>query len=145
MEKETLQVILENHKKWLNNKEGGIRADLRGADLTGARLTGARLTRADLRGADLTGARLTGARLTRADLRGADLRGADLTGADLDFSSWPLWCGSTKAKVDDRLSRQLVYHAICVMSQAQRSEFLKDPIAWANGFHRIGELPQIAE
>ena len=115
MEKETLQVILENHKKWLNNKEGGIRADL------------------------------TGARLTGADLRGADLRGADLTGADLDFSSWPLWCGSTKAKVDDRLSRQLVYHAICVMSQAQRSEFLKDPIAWANGFHRIGELPQIAE
>ncbi len=140
MEKETLQAILENHKKWLNSKEGGIRADLTGADLTFADLTRADLTDAVLTRAVLTDAVLTGTRLT-----GADLTGSVLTRANLDFSSWPLWCGSTKAKVDDRLSKQLVYHAICVMSQAQRSEFLKDPIAWANGFHRIGELPQITE
>ena len=58
MNKDELKTILENHKKWLYNEEGGIRADL---------------FRADLRGADLSG----------ADLRGADLRGADLSGADL--------------------------------------------------------------
>ena len=58
-----LKQILELHKKWLNNEDGGKRADLRGADL---------------RGADLSGANLSG-----ADLRGAYLSGADLSGADL--------------------------------------------------------------
>ena len=53
-----LKQILELHKKWLNNEDGGKRADLWDADLRGANLSG-------------------------ADLRGADLRGADLSGADL--------------------------------------------------------------
>ena len=43
---ENLQEILNNHKKWINNEVGGVRANLRGADLE----------RADLRGADLEGA-----------------------------------------------------------------------------------------
>ncbi len=30
----------------------------------------------------------------------ADLRSADLRSADLDFSAWPLWCGSKQVKVD---------------------------------------------
>ena len=33
-----LQEILDKHKKWLNEEEGGERADLRGADLSGADL-----------------------------------------------------------------------------------------------------------
>ena len=53
-----LKQILELHKKWLNDEDGGKRANLRGANLC----------RANLRG---------------ADLRGANLRGADLSGADL--------------------------------------------------------------
>ena len=32
--------------------------------------------------------------LREANLREADLREADLRGADIDFSVWPLWCGS---------------------------------------------------
>lgn len=48
MEQEKLQEILEKHKKWLNNEEGGERADLRGANLRGADLC-----EADLRGANL--------------------------------------------------------------------------------------------
>ena len=69
-----LKQILELHKKWLNNEDGGKRADLRHADLCHADLH-----RADLRGAYLH----------RADLRGADLRGADLRGADLrDADLW---------------------------------------------------------
>ena len=43
MEKEKLQKILEKHKKWLNNEEGGERANLRGANLRGANLRGANL------------------------------------------------------------------------------------------------------
>lgn len=62
--------VLRKHKMWLNDEEGGERANLIGANLSGA----------NLRGAYLRGAYLTG-----ADLTGADLRGADLTGADGQF------------------------------------------------------------
>ena len=68
-----LSVILEQHKKWLLNEEGGSRADLSGADLRGA----------DLSGADLSYAYLRGAYLSRADLSGAYLRGANLIDANL--------------------------------------------------------------
>lgn len=47
---------------------------------------------------------------TRADLRGADLCKDDLRDVDLDFSCWPLWCGSWGVKADDRLVAQLLWH-----------------------------------
>jgi uncharacterized protein YjbI with pentapeptide repeats len=43
MGKDELQLILENHKKWLNGKEDGIRANLYGANLESANLYGANL------------------------------------------------------------------------------------------------------
>ena len=73
-----LKQILELHKKWLNDEDGGKRADLSDADLRCADLRGADLRDADLRGADLSGADLSGADLSGADLRGANLRCADL-------------------------------------------------------------------
>ena len=63
--------VLQRHAKWLENEEGGEKADLRGANLRGA----------DLRGANLRGANLWGANLRGADLRGANLWGANLWGA----------------------------------------------------------------
>jgi len=48
--------------------------------------------------------------LRGVDLRWANLSGADLREADLDFSVWPLWCGSFEVKVDDRLVAQLIAH-----------------------------------
>ena len=63
-----LKQILELHKKWLNDEDGGKRADLSGADLSGA----------DLRGADLSGANLSSADLSSADLSGSYLW--DVTG-----------------------------------------------------------------
>ncbi len=51
MNETKLKEILRLHLLWLNNSEGGRRADLTGANLTDADLTGA-----DLRGADLRGA-----------------------------------------------------------------------------------------
>jgi hypothetical protein len=76
------------------------RANLSEADLREANLRAANLGRADLHGADLRW----------VDLGGANLHGADLSGADLDFAAWPLWCGGTLAKLDRRLSLQLIYH-----------------------------------
>ena len=40
----------------------------------------------------------------------ADLREADLSGANLNFSCFPLWCGSFDMKVDKRLVWQLIAH-----------------------------------
>lgn len=48
MNKDVLNEILKKHKMWLDNENGGTRADLQGADLWGADLR-----RADLQGADL--------------------------------------------------------------------------------------------
>ena len=80
MERKELKKILDDHKKWIENDGIGERADLRRANLL------------------------------RVDLWGADLRSANLRGADLDFSCWPLWCGSFDVKADDKLVGQLFYH-----------------------------------
>ncbi|EQC1301097.1 pentapeptide repeat-containing protein, partial [Listeria monocytogenes] len=47
MKQEELDIILENHGKWLRD-EGGERADLTGADLRHTNLSNAVLTGADL-------------------------------------------------------------------------------------------------
>nr|DAR29691.1 MAG TPA: pentapeptide repeat protein [Caudoviricetes sp.] len=86
MNKKELQKILAAHKKWLNDKDGGVRADLHNADLRGANLRDANLSNADLHNADLRGANLRYANLSNADLSNADLRGADLSNADLRSS-----------------------------------------------------------
>lgn len=45
-----------------------------------------------------------------ADLRNVDLVGANLLEAVLDYSGWPLCCGSRNVKIDDRLVAQLLWH-----------------------------------
>ncbi|HBL5910618.1 TPA: pentapeptide repeat-containing protein [Listeria monocytogenes] len=62
MKQEELDIILENHGKWLFN-EGGDRADLSNADLKNTNLRFANLRLADLRGADLSYANLSYANL----------------------------------------------------------------------------------
>ena len=112
------------------------RADLSDADLSDADLRGADLRRADLRGADLR----------RADLRRADLRGADLRGADLDYSCYPLWCGSLHLKADKRLACQLAYH-LCSM-QCDDADYIKmrnSILGFANQFHRTDECGELKE
>ena len=161
MDQKELDKILELHKMWLWGDANGKRANLYGADLYGAGLRGANLYGADLRGAnlrgsdlygaDLRGANLRGANLRGADLYGADLRGAnlrdaDLYGADLDFSCWPLWCGSLHVKIDDRIAHQLIYH-VCsaIISSPEVSDSIKDimllqpVLGLANKFHRVDE------
>ncbi len=54
---EELDIILENHGKWLRN-EGGDRADLSNADLKNTNLRFANLSNANFRGVDLSDANL---------------------------------------------------------------------------------------
>ena len=120
-------------------------ADLSGANLSGANLSRANLSRANLYRAylyeaDLSEADLSGAYLYRANLYRADLCGADLCGANLDFSCWPLWCGSLGVNLDSRLKAQLLYH---VIDACGASMFSKEQIDFANSFHRIPEVPKL--
>ncbi len=134
MKQEKLQKILEAHKKWINSEDDGVRANLRRADLRGADLSGANLRGADLRGADLSG----------ANLRRANLRGADLRGADLDFSCWPLWCGSLAVKVCKRIAVQLAYHFCRLDCDDPEYIAARNAILdFANQFHRVNECGKL--
>ena len=129
MTQKELKMILDKHKKWLNNEEGGEKADLGGANLS----------RASLRRANLRGANLSRANLSRANLSRANLRGANL-----DYSCWPLWCGSLDVKVDARIARQLAYH-FCRLDcdDPEYLEARKAIAKFANGFHRVDECGRI--
>lgn len=140
MDKKELDLILEKHKKWLNDENDGERADLRGADLQDAGLQDANLQNVDLRYANLQG----------VDLQHTDLRGADLQYANLDYSCWPLWCSSLGVHIDDRLAKQLLYHLLYNaaysknISEEVKNALLKpDIVALANEFHRVDECGKI--
>ncbi|HHN1865830.1 TPA: pentapeptide repeat-containing protein, partial [Pseudomonas aeruginosa] len=59
--KEELAEIIEKHRMWLDDEEGGERANLRGANLGGADLIDANLIDASLIDANLIDASLRGA------------------------------------------------------------------------------------
>lgn len=42
----------------------------------------------------------------------ANLRDADLRDANLDYSCWPLWCGSKNVKIDRKQAIQLLAHFV---------------------------------
>lgn len=75
----------------------------------------------------------------RADLRSANLSSAYLSSADLDFSCWPLWCGSLDVTLDTKQKRQLLYHVLAVAPEYRTPELIEE----ANKFHRVGEVPEL--
>jgi hypothetical protein len=82
--------------------------------------------------------------LREADLRGADLCGADLRGANLDFSCWPLWCGSFGVKIDLKIAAQLAYHFCRVDCQEPEYQAARTALMpLANKFHRAEECGEI--
>ena len=116
--REELKEILEKHKKWMLNEDGGERAELADTDLS------------------------------YAVLEDADLRGADLKGADLDYSCLPLWCGSLTAHFDDRQLKQIAYHLVKAglhskNASPETKRELAKLIDFANGFHRVDECGRI--
>jgi len=130
MNKTEVSKILIEHGKWLRG-EGGQRADLQDANLRDANLQ-----RADLRGANLQRANLWGTNLWDANLQRANLQRADL-----DFSCWPLWCGSANVKVDKRLAAQLAAH-FCVIdcSDKEYQKARKAVLSFAKQSHIAEEL-----
>lgn len=75
-----------------------------------------------------------------------DLRRANLRGADLDYSCYPLWCGSLHLKADKRLACQLAYH-LCSM-QCDDADYIKmrnSILGFANQFHRVDECGELKE
>jgi uncharacterized protein YjbI with pentapeptide repeats len=125
MTPEEISKILETHKNWLNGADGGERAYLSGANLSDANLSGANLS--------------------GAYLRGANLSGAYLSGANLDYSAWPLWCGSLDVKTDRRIAAQLAYHFCRLDCDDPDYIAAKKAIAaFANTFHRVAECGRIA-
>ena len=141
--------ILRNSILEDSDLQGAIlrKSDLRHSDLRQSDLQSAILEDSELQGADLRGALLQ-----HSNLRGAGLRHCDLRGADLDYASWPLWCGSLNAYVDDRIAIQLLYHTLSVVQHSPYvSEDVKkallsaENVRIANRFHRIGECREIKE
>lgn len=81
---------------------------------------------------------------TRANLRDADLRSADLTyanlrDANLDFSAFPLWCGGTRFKADDRLVAQVLAHLCSLDVSPEARRELNKILAFAKTSHRAQE------
>ena len=120
MKREDLEQILKDHKVWIDTKgNSGEFADLREADLSEADLS-------------------------RANLRGADLRGADLRGANLDYSCWPLWCGSLDVRVDAKITAQLAYHFCRLDCDDPAYISARNAILnFANRFHRVDECGEL--
>jgi len=107
----TLNAILVNHDKWVCDPTTGAKANLAGANLSGA------------------------------NLRGANLNRANLNRADLDFSCLPLWCGGLKFKLDERLAKQIMYHALSLCHEHVTPDAALRK--WVNTFHRVGEVPKL--
>ena len=129
---EELAVILAKHQKWLNNEEGGERADLsdaelprylEGVNLAEANLSFANLAEANLSFANLAGANLYHANLQHADLHEASLEEANLVGADLSRAGLGM---ADLAEADLRhanLSRASLWHADLRFAQLDWADF----------------------
>ena len=124
MTADNIKKILDKHQKWLKGDDGGERAILDYANLVGANLDGANLR--------------------RVSMRGTSLVGASLVGANLDFSYWPLWCGSLGVKIDKRLFCQLAYHLCRVAVDDDDCKAAQRALTTlANQFHRVEEYGTI--
>ena len=142
--------VLRLHKLWRDDHNRGERANLQNADLQRMCLQGADLRGVNLLDSDLWGTDLRDADLRDTDLRGAklqhvNLRGADLRGADLDYSCFPLWCGGTKFKANDKLVMQILAH-LCSLDVSDTARRELDKIRdFAKQSHRAKECGLLEE
>ncbi len=71
---------------------------------------------------------------------------ANLRGANLDYSCWPLWCGSLNVKVDTRIAAQLAYHFCSLDCDDPKYIAARNAILdYANTFHRVDECGKLKE
>jgi hypothetical protein len=82
-----LKKILELHKKWLNDEDGGVQADLSRVDLSFANLYEVNLKGANLSYTDLSYANLCYTDLSYTDLSYANLCYTNLSSANLSYAN----------------------------------------------------------
>lgn len=112
--------MMRLHEIWLDGEEGGRRANMQGEDLR------------------------------NVNMNRADMQLANMCGVDIDYSAWPLWCGSLEAYVDDRIAIQLLYHTLSVVQYSpyvsedvKRTLLNRDVVDVANRFHRVAECGKL--
>ena len=163
MNQKELNKILDLHELWLEDYSKGEYANLSYQNLSGLNLSHRNLTDANCIGTNFTDAYLKGAIITGADLRCANFTRADLRsvistrahlddaifdGTNMDYSSFPLWCGSFGIKADDQLVAQLIYHVMRLeytgndpkIKRLMKLKTLKDV---ANCFHLVDDCGEI--
>jgi uncharacterized protein YjbI with pentapeptide repeats len=59
-----------------------------------------------------------------------DLTNADFSTSNIDYSSFPLWCGSFNVILDDKQKQQLLYHLLRIAPEYRSKKLC----AIANGF-----------
>ena len=59
-------------------------------------------------------------------MEGANLEGANLVRANLDFSCFPLWCGSFGMKVDREIFFQLCYHLCRLYCEDNETKLIQE-------------------
>ena len=105
MNRKKLDVVIENHAKWLRAEEGGHRANLRGANLRHADLRHADLCEADLRHADLRFANLSSVSLSSAKglllLPVQDMRGYSFAHAIETDEGWRIRAGCRDFSIEE--------------------------------------------
>jgi uncharacterized protein YjbI with pentapeptide repeats len=134
MNKQELADVLEKHLLWLQSKEGGECANLRGANLCGAYLGGANLRGANLRGANLCDANLCDAYLGDAYLGGAYLGGANLRDATINWQSHELISEILLRAAGKDVDKRKIAGLIRISTDWCWDEFLRidDPLSeWA--------------
>lgn len=90
------------------------RATLRYTFVREADVKNADFWRADTFRCNFNGSDLRGADFRRAEITGADFRDVDLRGAHFEKSSWPLWCGTRRTRVDRGIASMLAYQLYCL-------------------------------
>lgn len=145
--KDELNKAIELHKEWLKDNSKGKRLVLVGYNLSNYDLSYSDLRHSDLRHSALSKSDLSKSDLRHSDLRQTYLSESDLTGANIDFSCWPLWCGSLEVKLDKKQKKQLGYHFADTLDDNDPEEkAIKEVIKnFVNGFHRVksGECKEI--
>ena len=169
MNQEELDIVIERSEKYWNGEpEGEIAklngavmigldmraanmrdadmsdANIRDAYMSGTDMSWANMSGTDMRSAYMSGANMHGTNMSWADICGAYINDADMKGTNIDYSCWPLWCGSLRAQIDERIARQLLYHVLSAVSHSKNcSEEFKAAlltetnVTVANGFHHV--------
>ena len=78
-----LEVIIENHGKWLRDEDGGEKADLSYSNLSYSNLRGCNLSGCNMRDCNMRGCNLSYSNLSDCNLSDCNMRGCNLSYSNL--------------------------------------------------------------